>query len=195
MSGANNKAIVLRLIEEVLSNGNLAVVDELIDPNFSLHLPGSQEPLHGTEGLKRAAEGLRSGFPDRRMLVEDIILATPASGCRSISDRFTAPTVAHAGHSTSSHGMPAIRAKRMLGDQSGRSHATSSWFQRSTILRARSRRARSSTRSAKRARIRGIRSRTPMAYGKGGPPLSPVGGERGPAGERAHARRGPADRS
>ena len=73
MSGANNKAIVLRLIEEVLSNGNLAVVDELIDPNFSLHLPGSQEPLHGTEGLKRAAEGLRSGFPDRRMLVEDII--------------------------------------------------------------------------------------------------------------------------
>jgi hypothetical protein len=39
MSGANNKAIVLRLIEEVLSNGNLAVVDELIDPNFSLHFP------------------------------------------------------------------------------------------------------------------------------------------------------------
>jgi steroid delta-isomerase-like uncharacterized protein len=73
MSGANNKAIVLRLIEEVLSNGNLAVVDELIDPNFSLHLPGLQEPLRGTEGLKRAVEGFRSGFPDRRMVVEDAI--------------------------------------------------------------------------------------------------------------------------
>jgi predicted ester cyclase len=73
MSGADNKAIVLRLIKEVLSDGNMAVVDEIIDPNFGLHLPGSQEPLRGTEGLKRAAEGFRSGFPDRRMLVEDII--------------------------------------------------------------------------------------------------------------------------
>ncbi len=73
MSGAHNKAIVLRLIEEVLSNGNLAVVDELIDPNFALHLPGSQEPLRGTEGLKRAAEVFRSGFPDRHVSVEDVI--------------------------------------------------------------------------------------------------------------------------
>jgi predicted ester cyclase len=73
MSGTDNKTIVLRLIEEVLSNGKWAVADELIDPNFALHLPGSQEPLRGIEGLKRAAEGFRSGFPDRRLLVEDII--------------------------------------------------------------------------------------------------------------------------
>jgi predicted ester cyclase len=73
MSGADNKAIVLRLIEEVLSSGDLAVADELIDPNFALHLPGSQEPLRGTRGLKQAAEGFRSGFPDRHVLVEDVI--------------------------------------------------------------------------------------------------------------------------
>jgi predicted ester cyclase len=64
---------VLRLIEEVFNNGNLAVADQLIDPNFTVHLPGSQEPVRGTEGLKRAAESFRSGFPDRRMSVEDVI--------------------------------------------------------------------------------------------------------------------------
>ena len=73
MSGADNKAIVLRLIEEVMSNGNLAVADELIDPDFVLHLPGSQGPLRGTEGPKRAAESFRAGFPDFRMSVEDVI--------------------------------------------------------------------------------------------------------------------------
>jgi predicted ester cyclase len=73
VSGADNKAIVLRLIEEVMSNGHLAVADELVDPNFVLHLPGSQEPLRGTEGLKRVAESLRAGFPDLRMSVEDVI--------------------------------------------------------------------------------------------------------------------------
>jgi predicted ester cyclase len=72
MSGADNKAIVLRLIEEVLSSGDLTVADELIDPNFALHLPGSQE-LRGTKGLKQVAEGFRSGFPDRHVLVEDVI--------------------------------------------------------------------------------------------------------------------------
>ena len=72
-SSADNKAIVLRLIEEVLSKGNLSVADELLDVNFVLHLPGSSEPLRGVEGLKRAAEVFRSGFPDRRFLVEDVI--------------------------------------------------------------------------------------------------------------------------
>jgi len=69
----DNKALVLRLIEEVLNTGNLTAADELVDPNFALHLPGSLEPIRGIEGLKRVAEGFRTGFPDRRMLVEDAI--------------------------------------------------------------------------------------------------------------------------
>ena len=68
----------------------------------------------------------------------------------------------------------------MLGDQSGRSQATSSLFQRLTTARARSHRARSSTRSAKRARIRGMRSRTPMAYRRAARRHRQAGEERGP---------------
>jgi steroid delta-isomerase-like uncharacterized protein len=69
----DNKALVLRLIEELLNKGNLTAADELLDPHFTLHLPGSQEPIRGIEGLKHVAEGFRTGFPDRRMLVEDAI--------------------------------------------------------------------------------------------------------------------------
>src|SRR5262249_20629816 len=69
----DNKSLVLRLIDEVLNKGNLAAADQLVDPNFALHLPGSSEPIRGVEGLKRVAEGFRTGFPDRRMLVEDAI--------------------------------------------------------------------------------------------------------------------------
>ena len=70
---ANNKIVVLRLIDEVLNKGNLTAAHQLLDPDFVLHLPGSQEPIRGVEGLKRVAEAFRTGFPDRRMLVEDAI--------------------------------------------------------------------------------------------------------------------------
>jgi len=70
---SDNKALVLRLIDEVLCKGNLAAADQLLDADFALHLPGSLEPVRGVEGLKRVAEGFRAGFPDRRVIVEDII--------------------------------------------------------------------------------------------------------------------------
>jgi hypothetical protein len=64
------RALVLRLIDEVLSKGNLAVADRLLDANFVLHLPGSPEPMRGAEGLSspRLAErprldGERPGRP------------------------------------------------------------------------------------------------------------------------------------
>jgi len=70
---ADNKALILRLIDEVLSKGNLAAADQLLDANFVLHLPGSPEPIRGVEGLKRVAENFHAGFPDRRVIVEDVI--------------------------------------------------------------------------------------------------------------------------
>jgi len=70
---ANNKALVLRLIDEVLCKGNLAATDQLLDANFVLHFPGSPEPIRGVEGLKRVAENFLAGFPDRHVIVEDVI--------------------------------------------------------------------------------------------------------------------------
>ncbi len=65
------KAIVRR-VYEAFSSGNLDALDELLDPNFVDHnpIPG-QAP--GAEGVKQTIAMFRSGFPDLRATVEDLI--------------------------------------------------------------------------------------------------------------------------
>ncbi len=59
MSTEQNKAVVRRFIEEVLNNHDLALVDELLSPDYVNHLaPG------GLEGLKQFNTMLHSAFPD-----------------------------------------------------------------------------------------------------------------------------------
>jgi|SRR6266508_3007935 predicted SnoaL-like aldol condensation-catalyzing enzyme len=59
MSTEQNKAVVRRFIEEILSNQNAALVDELFAPDYVNHLvPG------GREGFKQFFTVLSSGFPD-----------------------------------------------------------------------------------------------------------------------------------
>lgn len=73
MSSTNNKDIVLRLIADVVSAGNLDVAEEIVATDFRLHLPGASEPLRGIENLKREIKSFRAGFPDREVHVKDII--------------------------------------------------------------------------------------------------------------------------
>ncbi|HKZ79736.1 MAG TPA: ester cyclase [Pyrinomonadaceae bacterium] len=59
MSTEQNKAVVRRFIEEILTNQNAALVDELLAPDYVNHfLPG------GREGFKQFPTMLRSAFPD-----------------------------------------------------------------------------------------------------------------------------------
>ena len=59
-------------MEEVFSQGNLAVADEIIAPDFIDHDPSpGQEP--GLAGLKGLVGMLRTAFPDMRATVEDLI--------------------------------------------------------------------------------------------------------------------------
>jgi predicted ester cyclase len=64
-----NEALFRRLIEEGFSQGNLAVVDEVISPHSQEHQPGLGP---GPDGLKGAISYLRSVFPDLTLTVEDI---------------------------------------------------------------------------------------------------------------------------
>jgi len=62
MSTEQNKAVVRRFIEEVLDNQGLAVVDELLAPDYVNHLaPG------GREGFKQFNTMLRSALPDLKI--------------------------------------------------------------------------------------------------------------------------------
>ena len=71
MSAAANKALVRRFVEQVISQGNLAVVDELVAGDYVYHGPGMQ--VGGPDGLKQLFTMLRAAFPDWQETLEDLI--------------------------------------------------------------------------------------------------------------------------
>jgi steroid delta-isomerase-like uncharacterized protein len=71
MSTEDNKAAIQRVFEEVLNQGNMAVVDEVYSPDNVFHT--STGPVHGFEGLKQFVNMYRSAFPDIQFTIEDLI--------------------------------------------------------------------------------------------------------------------------
>jgi len=72
MTTEENKASGRRFVEEVFNRGNLAVVDELTDPNFVDHsLPPGVPP--GNEGFKAFVTMFRAAFPDLHYTIDDEI--------------------------------------------------------------------------------------------------------------------------
>jgi len=65
-----NMASVGRYFDEVLNEGRLEVIDELLAPDFTLRIPTLPEPVRGPEGMKRFVTALRTGFPDIHFTVE-----------------------------------------------------------------------------------------------------------------------------
>ena len=62
MSTEQNKAVVRRFIEQILTTKDVALVDELMAPDYVNHLvPG------GREGFKQFFSMLRSAYPDLKM--------------------------------------------------------------------------------------------------------------------------------
>jgi steroid delta-isomerase-like uncharacterized protein len=78
-----NKAIVRRFMEELLSTDNLSVADEILAPDFRFYFAGSPNPMD-LERYKEFLVARRAAFPDRRFVVEDMI----AEGDK-VSARFT----------------------------------------------------------------------------------------------------------
>jgi predicted ester cyclase len=83
MSAEENKAVVRRFFEELLSTENLAVADEILSPGFRFYFAGSPEPID-LESYKEFLVARRAAFPDRRFVVEEMI----AEGDK-VSARFT----------------------------------------------------------------------------------------------------------
>jgi steroid delta-isomerase-like uncharacterized protein len=69
----DNKAIVRRLYEEVWNKRRLEVVDELISLSHALNDPIMSGSQVGPELYKRRVVELTTGFPDLRLMIEDII--------------------------------------------------------------------------------------------------------------------------
>ena len=72
MSVEQNKAVVRRLVEEVINKGNIGLFDELVASNLVDHaLPPGFPP--GLQGVKQFFSVLRAAFPDFRYTIEDMI--------------------------------------------------------------------------------------------------------------------------
>jgi steroid delta-isomerase-like uncharacterized protein len=67
-----NKRVIRRLYDELFSKWNLAVIDELISPDFIGHEMPPGMP-RGPEGVRQFYAGIRAGLPDVRLVVEDMI--------------------------------------------------------------------------------------------------------------------------
>jgi steroid delta-isomerase-like uncharacterized protein len=71
MSAKDNKAKVLRVVEEGWNKGNVAVLKEIVAPNYVYRM-GKQE-FKGAEGLAQAITMFRTAMPDLHMAMDHII--------------------------------------------------------------------------------------------------------------------------
>ena len=72
MSTEQNKALVRRFIEEVITRGNMSLVDEMVAFDYVGHpTPPGLPP--GREGFKMTANMFHSAFSDMKTPIHDII--------------------------------------------------------------------------------------------------------------------------
>src|SRR2546421_12926953 len=67
-----NKAVIRRIFDEIINQGKLDVADELLTPDTEVHLP-FVDPGSGPEALKKIVGGLRQGFPDLHLEIDELI--------------------------------------------------------------------------------------------------------------------------
>jgi steroid delta-isomerase-like uncharacterized protein len=70
ISSEDNIQAARRLLDAAFSNGDFAVIDEIVAPDCIEHQNGAQGT--GPEAVRRIAAGLRVSFPDLKLHVEDI---------------------------------------------------------------------------------------------------------------------------
>lgn len=59
------------MLREVWSMGDLALIDEIVEPTHVYHDPVVTDPGQGPEALKTTIELVRDGIPDLRKVVDD----------------------------------------------------------------------------------------------------------------------------
>ena len=67
MSTEEHKTITRRFVEEPWNNGNFAIFDEVLAPDYVLHPDGNRQVL------ERAITQFRTAFPDLHLTIEEMI--------------------------------------------------------------------------------------------------------------------------
>ena len=70
MSQANEKTM-RRLVDEVINNKCLAVIDDIIHPDYVYRTPGQE--LHGRQALRKLFTDYQTALPDLHVKIDDLI--------------------------------------------------------------------------------------------------------------------------
>ncbi|HLJ69268.1 MAG TPA: ester cyclase [Chloroflexota bacterium] len=68
-----NKAACRRIFDEAFADGNLAVIEELVSPDWVNIDPSLPEELRGHEGFRRLITIWRTGFPGFHLEIDDLV--------------------------------------------------------------------------------------------------------------------------
>jgi steroid delta-isomerase-like uncharacterized protein len=77
----DNQTVITRLFDEVLNQGNLDLLDELIGANYLEHDPVPGQ-LAGAAGIKAKLVALRQAFPDIHFNLEELVSEGAAVAAR-----------------------------------------------------------------------------------------------------------------
>jgi steroid delta-isomerase-like uncharacterized protein len=69
----DNKALIRRWLDEILTQEDLRKIEELFAPNYVLHDPNLVQEVHGHEGITQYVATFRAASPDLCFAVEDQI--------------------------------------------------------------------------------------------------------------------------
>ncbi|ULQ54302.1 ester cyclase [Flavihumibacter fluvii] len=70
-----NQKLIETYFYRVWNNGELDLLDTIMDENYLNHSPGgSVTPPPGPEGLKPIVAAMRKGFPDLHYSIEDLVI-------------------------------------------------------------------------------------------------------------------------
>jgi steroid delta-isomerase-like uncharacterized protein len=72
MSAGESKA-TMRQYLGVFEQGNIDLLDELLAPDYTNHTPATPDLPTGPEGVKAVVSMFRSGMPDLRVIIDDMI--------------------------------------------------------------------------------------------------------------------------
>lgn len=73
MSAEANKILVRKLIDEALNQHSLAIVDELVAPDFAGHFLDGSPDINGRAGFKGWIAAVFEAMPDWRATEDDMI--------------------------------------------------------------------------------------------------------------------------
>jgi steroid delta-isomerase-like uncharacterized protein len=74
LSEQEMKALIDDRYMQLPSGGDLALVDELFTPDFTLHFVGIFPPIVGPEAVKRWVTSVRTAFPDINVKIDETII-------------------------------------------------------------------------------------------------------------------------